>query len=303
MQKITKAIIPAAGFGTRFLPATKAQPKEMLPVLDKPVIQYIVEEAVASGIKDIIFVLSHGKEALENHFDVNFEIENKLVEAQKKDILKTVRKISKLANFIYVRQDIYNFYGNGAAVLCAKSIINNEPFAVLWGDNIVDAKKPRLKQIIDVYKKYKNPVISAFEVDDEGTNKYGIVEGQEVKDNIIKIKKIIEKPGPQKTSSRLAVVGGYILTPDIMPILENLPRGKGGEIWLTDAIARLQKKRHIYACKVNGKFYDTGNPQDWLKTNVEFALKHSPFKKEFREYLKSLEMWALNFLISQFLNF
>jgi len=290
MQKITKAIIPAAGFGTRFLPATKVQPKEMLPILDKPVVQYIVEEAVASGIKDIIFVVSHGKEALENHFDVNFEIENKLVEAQKKDILKEVRKISRLANFIYVRQDIYNFYGNGSAVLCAKSIVKNEPFAVLWGDDLFDSKKPRLKQLIEVYEKYNNPVLTAYEVDNEGTNKYGIIEGTEISKNIIKVKSITEKPGPEKTLSRIASLGGYILTPDIIPLLEKTKRGKSNEIWLADAIAKLIKKRPIYACKIEGKFYDCGNPFSWLKTNVELALEHAPFKQEFREYLKSLNL-------------
>ncbi|MBU4332341.1 UTP--glucose-1-phosphate uridylyltransferase GalU [Patescibacteria group bacterium] len=289
-MSITKAIIPAAGFGTRFLPATKAQPKEMLPVLDKPVIQYIVEEAVASGIKDIIFVVSHGKEALENHFDINFEIENKLVEAQKKDVLKEVRKISKLANFIYVRQDIYNFYGNGAAVLCAEHIINKEPFAVLWGDDLFDSKKPRLKQLIEVYEKYKSPVLTAYEVDDEGTNKYGIIDGEEISKNVIKVKSIIEKPGPEKALSRIASLGGFILTPDIFPILEKLPRGKGGELWLVDAIFRLMKKRPVYARKIEGNYYDTGSPLGWLKTNVEFALKHSSFKQEFRGYLKGLNL-------------
>lgn len=287
-MRITKAIIPAAGFGTRFLPATKAQPKEMLPVLDKPVIQYIVEEAVASGIKDIIFIVSHGKEALENHFDINFEIEQKLEAVQKKEILGELRKISRLANFIYVRQDIYNSYGNGAAVLCAKSIIGNEPFAVLWGDNIVDSQTPRLLQIINVFNKYKNPVLSAFEVDDEGAKKYGIVEGQTINSHLVKVKKLIEKPGPEKTASRLAVLGGYLLTPDIFPILEKLPRGQGNEIWLTDAIAKLLKKRPIYAHKTEGKCYDTGNPLDWLKTNVEFALKHSTFKAEFKDYLQNI---------------
>lgn len=262
----------------------------MLPVLDKPVIQYIVEEAVASGIKDIIFVVSHGKEALENHFDINFEIENKLVEAQKKDVLKEVRKISKLANFIYVRQDIYNFYGNGAAVLCAEHIINKEPFAVLWGDDLFDSKKPRLKQLIEVYEKYKSPVLTAYEVDDEGTNKYGIIDGEEISKNVIKVKSIIEKPGPEKALSRIASLGGFILTPDIFPILEKLPRGKGGELWLVDAIFRLMKKRPVYARKIEGNYYDTGSPLGWLKTNVEFALKHSSFKQEFRGYLKGLNL-------------
>lgn len=285
-MKITKAIIPAAGFGTRFLPVTKAQPKEMLPILDKPVIQYIVEEAVASGIKDIIFIVSHGKEALENHFDINFEIEQKLEVAQKKEILKELRKITRLANFIYVRQDIYNFYGNGAAVLGAKSIIGNEPFAVLWGDNIVDSQTPRLLQIINVFKKYKNPVLSVFEVDDDGARKYGIVEGQAIDSSIVKVKKLIEKPGPENTVSRLAVLGGYLLTPDIFPILEKLPRGRGNEVWLTDAIAKLLKKRPIYACKTEGRCYDTGNPLDWLKTNVDFALKREDIGGAFKEFLR-----------------
>jgi len=289
-MKITKAVIPAAGFGTRFLPATKSIPKEMLPVLDKPVIQYIVEEAVASGIKEIVFITSNGKNALENHFDINFEIEQKLIEAEKKDFLREVRKISRLANFIYIRQDIYNNYGNGAAVLCAKPVVKNEPFAVLWGDEMVHSKTPRLKQLIDVYKKYENPVMDAIKVDDEGTKKYGIIEGKEISDKVIKVKRVIEKPGPEKTRSRMASRGGYVLTPDIISILEKLPRGKGGEIWLADAIARLAKKRPFYACKVEGIVYDTGNPLSWLKTNVELGLKSEKIGPEFKKYLKNLKI-------------
>ncbi|NQU77135.1 UTP--glucose-1-phosphate uridylyltransferase [Candidatus Falkowbacteria bacterium] len=289
-MKITKAVIPAAGFGTRFLPATKSTPKEMLPILDKPVIQYIVEEAVASGIKDIVFIVSNGKETLESHFDVNFEIEQKLIEAEKKDFLREVRKISRLANFVYIRQDIYNTYGNGAAVLCAKPVVKNEPFAVLWGDNIVDAKIPRLKQILKVFNKYGNPVLAADETDDEGTKKYGIAEGPEVSKNVIKAKKIMEKPGPKKTKSRLAIKGGYALTPDIIPILEKTRRGRGNEIWLTDAIAALLKKRPIYVCKVDGKVYDTGYPLGWLQTNVDYALKRKDIGPDFKKYLKNLNI-------------
>ena len=290
MSKITKAVIPVAGFGTRFLPATKTIPKEMLPIINKPVIQYIVEECVASGIKDIIFVVSPGKEALANHFDVSFEIEQKLIDSGKKELLTEVKKISRLANFIYVRQDIYNNYGNGAAVLAAKSVINNEPFAVLWGDEIIDSRVPRLKQVINIYNKYKNPVLTAQETDDQGTKKYGIAEGEEVAKNTVKVKKYLEKPGPKKTRSRLATHGGYILTPDIFSALEKTPRGQGNEIWLVDAIAKLLKKRPIYAYKIQGKSYDCGNPLSWLKTNVNFALKRKDIGQEFKQYLKNLNI-------------
>jgi len=288
-MKITKAIIPVAGIGTRFLPATKAIPKEMLPVLDKPTVQYIVEEAVASGIKHIIFIISDDKEAIKNHFSPNPRLESKLKKAQKNELLKKVKKISRLAKFSYAFQDIYKFYGNGAAVLCAKSFIKNEPFVVLWGDEIVDSRIPRLKQLISAFEKYQNPIIAAFGTDDEGTKKYGIVAGEKVDNRVIKLETIIEKPGPKKAPSRICARSSYLLTPDIIPILEKTPRGKSNEYWLVDAIFKLMKKRPVYAYKVQGEIYDIGNAFSWLKTNVEFGLKHPSFKREFKQYLKNLK--------------
>jgi UTP--glucose-1-phosphate uridylyltransferase len=288
-MKIRKAIIPVAGFGTRFLPATKAQPKEMLPIVDKPVIQYIVEEAVKAGITDIILVTGASKRAVEDHFDYNHELQNWLKKQGKEEMREEIKKIADLANFIYIRQK--GPYGNGTPVLNAKAIIGNEPFAVLWGDDIVmSEKKPHLKQLMEVYDKYTDPVLTAIETDDEGTKKYGIIDGEKIEKNIYQIKKIIEKPGPETAPTRLASVGGYILTPDIFDALENTPLGRGGELWLADAIFKLSQKRPIYACLIDGDYYDVGSKIGWLKANVEFALKHRSFTEEFKKYLKSLKL-------------
>lgn len=284
MIKITKAVIPVAGFGTRFLPATKAQPKEMLPIVDKPVIQYIVEEAVASGIKDIIIVTGASKRAVEDHFDYARELEAWLEKTGKKEKLKEIRKIAELANFIYIRQK--GPYGNGTPVLNAEKIIGDEPFAVMWGDDVFDNKIPCLAQMIRVFQKYTDPVLTACEVDDEGTEKYGILDVTPVEENVFQVKKIMEKPGPKKAPSRYAAVGRYILTPDIFGVLKQTPLGKGGELWLVDALFKLAEKRPLYAAKIKGKYFDIGSKIGWLCANIDFALRREDTRNELEKYFK-----------------
>lgn len=291
-QKIRKAVIPAAGFGTRFLPQTKAMPKEMLPVVDKPIIQYVVEELVESGITDIIIVTGYHKRTIEDHFDrPSMElIENLRMGGSKKvHLLEEIEHISDLANFIYIRQK--GPYGNGTPVKCAKQIIGDEPFVVIWGDEFIYSDPPRTKQCIDVFEKYGDPVISAVRVPHEDVSRYGIVDALNVEKNTWQINKLIEKPSVEEAPSNLAAHGCYVLTPDIFPILDNLKPGKSDEIWLTDAIQQLMKTRPVYACEIeNGTYYDTGNKLEYLKTVVEFALKHKELNGEFRDYLKKLEL-------------
>jgi len=243
---ITKLVIPVAGLGTRFLPATKAQPKEMLPVVDKPIIQYVIEDAVKSGITDIIMVTGPSKRAVEDHFSPNYELISWLKKQGKDEAAEEVKKIADLANFIFIRQK--GPYGNGTPVLCAKDIVGNEPFAVMWGDEFFYApKKPQLKQLIEVYEKYGDPVLTGYKVKKEETSTYGMIDGEKVEENILQVKTIVEKPGPEKTPSLIASLGGFILTPDIFAALEATKLGRGGELWLVDAIFRLLKKRPIYA--------------------------------------------------------
>ncbi|MCX6745525.1 MAG: UTP--glucose-1-phosphate uridylyltransferase GalU [Candidatus Parcubacteria bacterium] len=288
MPKIKKAVIPVAGFGTRFLPATKAMPKEMMPIIDKPVIQYIVEEAVASGIEDIILVTGAAKRAIEDHFDYNYELQNWLKKQGKEELRKQIKGIADLANFIYIRQK--GPYGNGTPVLNAKRIIGNEPFAVIWGDDLFinHDGQPRLKQLINVFEKYQDPVLTAIKIDAEGTKKYGVIDGFKVEDNVYQIKKIVEKPGPAKAPSKIGALGAYILTPDIFTALEKTKTGQGGELWLVDAIFNLSKKRPIYAALVEGTYYDTGSKLGWLKANIDFALQRPDLKKDFSKYLKQI---------------
>ncbi len=287
MQKIRKAVIPVAGFGTRFLPATKAMPKEMLPIVDKPIIQYVVEEAVASGITDIILVTGASKRAVEDHFDYNYEMEAWLIKQGKEEQLEEIRKIAEMANFIYVRQK--GPYGNGTPVLSAKDVIGDEPFVVLWGDEFIYSNPPRARQCIDVYEKYDAPVISAIEVAREDVSKYGIADVELVADNIYRIKSLVEKPDPSDAPSTLATHGCYLLTPDIFDELKQLKPGKGGEIWLPEAVQALAKKRSVYACKVkNATYYDTGSKLGYLKANVDFALRDKTLGEEFRKYLHSV---------------
>jgi UTP--glucose-1-phosphate uridylyltransferase len=287
MSTIRKLVIPVAGLGTRFLPATKAQPKEMLPVVDKPIIQYVVEQAVASGITDIIMVTGPSKRAVEDHFSPNYELINWLKKQGKKEVAEEVKKIADMANFIFIRQK--GPYGNGTPVLCAKEIIGDEPFAVMWGDEFFyTEKKPQLKQLIEVFDKYQDPVLTAYKVSAEDTKKYGIIDGLQIEKNVVQVKNLVEKPGPDKAPSHLASLGGFILTPDIFEALEKTKLGRGGELWLVDAIFKLLKKRPVYACAVEGTYYDTGSKLGYLKANVEFALRDPSLSKEFKQYLKSV---------------
>lgn len=287
MSKIRKLVIPVAGLGTRFLPATKAQPKEMLPVVDKPIIQYVVEDAVKSGITDIILVTGPSKRAIEDHFSPNYELVNMLKKQGKEEVAEEVKKIADMANFVFIRQK--GPYGNGTPVLCAKNIIGDEPFAVMWGDEFFyTPKKPQLQQLIEVYEKYGDPVLTTCKVSAEDTKKYGIIDALEVEKNIFQVKKIVEKPGPDNAPSRLASLGGFIFTPDIFEALEKTKIGKGGELWLADANEKVLKKRPIYACLIEGTYYDTGSKLGYLKANVDFALRDKNLSKDFRDYLKSV---------------
>lgn len=281
---VKKAIIPVAGFGTRFLPATKAQPKEMLPVVDKPVLQYIVENAVAAGIEDIIIVTNFNKRAVEDHFDRLPELENWLAKQGKTEALEQIKNVAELANFIYIRQK--GPYGNGTPILNAKHLINDEPFAVLFGDDLVIGPEPHPKCLIETYTKYGNPVMGAIEVDDEATKSYGILETELVEEKVFQVKEILEKPGPDATSSRLAASCGYILTPDIFTELENTRPGKGGELWLVDAIEKLRTKRPIYARQIDGQYFDMGSKLRWLEANIIFGLKHPKLGKDLHRWLK-----------------
>lgn len=285
MTKITKAIIPAAGLGTRFLPATKAQPKEMLPVVDKPIIQYVVEELAASGIRDIIVVTGWQKRSIEDHFDYPFELEKRLLESGKKKEAENMRKIADLGNFIFIRQK--GTYGNGTPVLNAKHVIGQEPFVVIWGDEFIYAHPPRLKQMLAVYNKYKCSVISAIKVKPEEVTKYGIAKVKRVKGNVYQISEIVEKPALKDAPSTLATHGAYIFTPAIFKHLASLKPGKGGEIWLVDAINKLAREEMVMACLIkNATYYDTGSKFGYLRANIEFGLKHPEIKKQLKEYLK-----------------
>ena len=293
MKKIRKAVIPAAGFGTRFLPQTKAMPKDMLPVVDKPIIQYVVEECVASGIKDIVMVTNWQKRSIEDHFDYPYELEKRLKEWGKEKELEEIRKIGDLANFIYVRQK--GPLGNATAVLCAEPAIEDEPFVVIWGDEFIYAEPPRLKQMIDIWEKYGGVVISGVRIPNKNdVSRYGIadVEPMDKEKNLFKIKKIVEKPKPEEAPSNLETHGAYILPPEIFKAIKTLKPSKGGELWLVDGINVLQQQgAPVYACEIqNGKYYDTGNKLEYLKTVVEFALKNPDINGEFREYLKKLKL-------------
>ncbi len=294
INKIRKAVIPAAGFGTRFLPQTKAMPKEMLPVVDKPVIQYVVEECVDSGIEDIIIVTGYHKRSIEDHFDApSSELVQLLEEGgeKKKPLLDEVKRISEMANFIYLRQK--GGYGNATPVKNARSIIGDEPFAVMWGDEFIYSTPPRLGQCMEVFEEYGEPVISGIRIDKkEDLSRYGIADLEPVRGNVYKIKKIVEKPKPEEAPSQIATHGCYILTPDIFEVLERQKPGTGGEYYLPEAIDQLRESgRTIYACVIEGgKYYDTGNKLEYMKTVVEFALRHKEISEKFREYLRELNL-------------
>lgn len=286
--KVRKAVIPAAGFGTRFLPQTKSSPKEMLPIVDKPIIQHVVEEAVSAGIEDIIIVTGSNKRAIEDHFDISHELEDWLRTQGKEEQLKEIRRIAEMANFIYVRQK--GPYGNATPVLDTKHLMGNEPFLVLWGDDFIEATPSRSQQLITAYEKYGHSALSAIKIKGpEDTNKYGIASGIEVEPGITKIDSYVEKPGPENAASDLAIVSGYLLTPDIFPVLDNLQPGKSGELWLVDAINQLMKVKDVLAVEIkNGKYYDTGNKLEYLKANIDFALKRDDFNSELKAYLKEV---------------
>lgn len=289
-KKIRKAIIPAAGFGTRFLPATKAMPKEMLPIVDKPIIQYVVEECVQSGIEDIIIVTGWHKRSIEDHFDYPFELEKRLLEAGKDEQAEEVRKIAEMANFVYVRQK--GPYGNGTPVMNARHVVGDEPFAVLWADEFIYSNPPRLKQMIDVYEKTGKANISAVRIEDPlKLSKYGVADCGGEEGIIRPLKAVVEKPAPGTAPSNLALIGAYILPPRIFEILEATSLGKDNELWLVDAIAELMKEQEVLAVEIqNGKYYDTGNKLEYLKAVVEFGLKHDDLHKDFAEYLRTLHI-------------
>jgi len=291
-RKISKVVIPAAGFGTRFLPQTKAMPKEMLPVVDKPVIQYVVEEAAHSGVENVIIVTGANKRAIEDHFDApNEDLIKNLMAGNKEHVLEQIRKIANMANFIYIRQK--GPYGNGTPILAAEPVIEDEPFAVLWGDEFIYSTPPRLKQMIDVYEKYGGIVISGVKIEKkEDLKRYGIAELEHIEGNVHKIKRIVEKPNPDEAPSDIATHGGYILPPEIFSALKRVKPGKDGEIWLVDAINLLKDEGvPVYTVVIeNGRYYDTGNKFEYLKTVVEFALQHEELNGEFKEFLKGLDL-------------
>jgi len=287
-MKIRKAVFPAAGFGTRFLPATKSQPKEMLPIVDKPVIQYLVEEAVASGIEEIIIVTGRGKRAIEDHFDFSFELEHTLVEKGKHNLLKEVRKIAKLAKFVYVRQPMP--LGDGHAILCAKEVVGDEPFAILFGDDIVDGKIPALKQLIDVYEKTGSSVLALQKVDKKETSSYGIIKPGKSQDRLHKIEGLVEKPSPANAPSNLAIIGKYVVTPEIISALEKAKSSHGGEIRLIDGFMQLMKSQDLYGYEIQGKRYDTGDKLGLITATVDYALKRKDLGPALKKYLRTLDL-------------
>jgi len=284
-MKVKKAIIPAAGLGTRFLPATKAQPKEMLPVVDKPTIQYIVEEAIASGIEEILIITGRNKKSIEDHFDKSIELELELEKSGKSELLELVRDISDMVDIHYIRQKEPR--GLGHAIHCAKTFVGNEPFAVLLGDDVVDSETPTLKQLIDCYSEYKTTILGVQTVAQENVSKYGIVDGIHIEDRVYKVKDLVEKPSIEEAPSNVAILGRYIITPEIFNILENTKPGKGGEIQLTDALKTLISKEAMYAYNFEGKRYDVGDKLGFLQATIEFALKKDELRNEFINYLNT----------------
>jgi UTP--glucose-1-phosphate uridylyltransferase len=290
--KVRKAVFPAAGLGTRFLPATKAQPKEMLPLVDKPLIQNGVEEAIHSGVQNIIIVTGRGKTAIEDHFDVSFELEHLLETRNKKDLLATVRAISDI-NVSYVRQK--EALGLGHAVLRARELVGDEPFAVILSDDVIDAEVPALRQLLDVYEFYGAPVLALMEVPKDSISAYGVVDAEPVShhgggDRLYRIRNLVEKPKPQDAPSNLAIIGRYVLTPEVFHSLETIEPGSGGELQLTDGLKHALRSRPIYGYRFEGTRYDAGDKLGFLKATVEFALKRHDLGEPFRAYLKSLQL-------------
>jgi len=291
-MRVRKAVFPAAGWGTRFLPATKAQPKEMLPLVDKPVIQYAVEEAVAAGIEQVIIVTSSQKRAIEDHFDLDYELEHLLEEKGEIEKLRQIRHISDLVQIAYVRQK--EQLGLGHAVLMAKDLIGHEPFAVILPDDVVVAERPCIGQLINAYHQAHGSVVAVMEVEREETRRYGVIAGDRVSESsdnrLYRVHDLVEKPEPDQAPSNLAIIGRYVLTPKIFEKLEQTQRGAGGEIQLTDALEALMQEQAVYGYAFEGTRYDAGTTMGWLKTSVEFALARPDMGPEFREYLRSLDL-------------
>ncbi|WP_299997820.1 UTP--glucose-1-phosphate uridylyltransferase GalU [uncultured Clostridium sp.] len=284
-MKVRKAIIPAAGLGTRFLPATKAQPKEMLPIVDKPTIQYIIEEAVESGIEEILIITGRNKKSIEDHFDKSVELEMELEKSGKQEMLELVRGISDMVDIHYIRQKEPR--GLGHAINCAKSFVGNEPFAVMLGDDVVDSEVPCLKQLINCFNEYKTTILGVQTVEFDNVNKYGIIDGLPIENRVYKVKKLVEKPSVEEAPSNIAILGRYIITPQIFKVLENTKPGKGNEIQLTDALETLIKSEAMYAYNFEGRRYDVGDKLGFLEATVEFALKREGLREEFIEYLNT----------------
>ncbi len=293
IAKVRKAVFPAAGLGTRFLPATKAQPKEMLPVVDKPLIQYGVEEAMQSGVQNIIIVTGRGKSAIEDHFDVSFELEHLLETRHKRDLLATVRAISDMIDVSYVRQK--EALGLGHAVLRAKELVGHEPFAVILSDDIIDGDTPCLRQLLDIYEFYNAPVVALMEVPRDSISSYGVVDAEPIshnggKDRLYRIRNMVEKPKASEAPSNLAIIGRYVLTPEVFTSLDAVEPGSGGEIQLTDGLKHVLRSRPIYGYRFEGKRYDAGDKLGFLQATVEFALKRHDLGEAFRAYLKNLPL-------------
>ena len=286
-MNIKKAVIPAAGFGTRFLPATKSQPKEMLPIVDTPTIQYVVEEAVESGITDILMIIGKGKRAIEEYFDRSYELEQQLIDSHKLDDLEKIQKITRLANIHFVWQKELN--GLGDAIRYARHHVNNEPFVILLGDTLIEGKgKPITMQLIKVFEKYKGSVVALEEVDMQVVSRYGVIGGREIEDNVYKVESFVEKPDIDKAPSNLAIASRYIFTPDIFKYLDLVKPGKNNEVQLTDAMQLMLQEHEMYGLRFNGKRYDIGSKIDFLKTNVIYGLKRDDLGEEFRNWLKDL---------------
>lgn len=288
MTSVRKAVIPAAGLGTRFLPATKAQPKEMLPIVDKPTLQYIIEEAVASGVEEILIITGRNKKSIEDHFDKSVELELELENKGKDELLDIVRNISNMVNIHYIRQKEPK--GLGDAIYCARHFIGDEPFAVMLGDDIVDNGDgvPCLKQLIDVYDEHKTTILGVQEIDKKDTDKYGIVDGEKISENVYKVNALVEKPNTEEAPSNVAILGRYIIKPEIFNILGDLPPGKNGEVQLTDALENLIEKNGMYAYTFQGRRYDLGDKLGFLQATVDFALKRPELRDGFLDYIHEI---------------
>ena len=291
MPKIRRAVFPAAGLGTRFLPATKAQPKEMLPLVDKPIIQYAVEEAIAAGLESLVIITGRGKNAIEDHFDISYELEKILEERGKSDLLSLVRAVSEMVHIAYVRQK--EALGLGHAILVARDLMNREPFAVLLGDDVIVSEVPCIRQMMDIYDEHGASIVALMEVPPEATSRYGIVKARELPNTegrLFEVLDMVEKPPVKEAPSNLAIIGRYILTPGIFETLEETGKGSGGEIQLTDGLRRLLSREKILAYKFRGKRHDAGDKLGFLQATVEFALKNEELGPAFREYLKALDL-------------